>query len=99
MRQELEVSPKSIHRDIEFMRDRMELPIEYDLVRHGVFLQQSEVNAFPTMQITEGELFALVVAEKALQQYRGTNFEKPLLSAIRKMEQSLPDTISLNLAD
>jgi hypothetical protein len=51
------------------------------------------------MQITEGELFALVVAEKALQQYRGTSFEKPLLSAIRKMEQALPDTISLNLAD
>jgi proteasome accessory factor B len=41
----------------------------------------------------------LIVAEKALQQYRGTNFEKPLLSAIRKMEQSLPDTISLNLAE
>ncbi len=51
------------------------------------------------MQITEGELFALVVAEKALQQYRGTSFEKPLLSAIKKMEQALPDTISLNLAD
>jgi proteasome accessory factor B len=40
-----------------------------------------------------------VIAEKALQQYRGTQFEKPLLSAIRKIEQSLPDTISLNLAD
>jgi len=34
-----------------------------------------------------------------LQQYRGTSFEKPLLSAIKKMEQALPDTISLNLAD
>ena len=40
-----------------------------------------------------------MVAEKALQQYRGTSFEKPLLSAFKKMEQSLPDTISLNLAD
>ena len=51
------------------------------------------------MQFTEGELFALVVAEKALQQYRGTSFERPLLSALRKMEQSLPDTISLSLND
>jgi len=95
---ELEVSTKSIHRDIEFMRDRLQLPIEYDASRFGYFYTQ-EVSAFPTVQITEGELFALIVAEKALQQYRGTNFEKPLLSAIRKMEQSLPDTISLNLAD
>jgi len=95
---ELEVSSKSIHRDLEFMRDRMSLPIEYDSARRG-FYYTEEVSAFPTMQITEGELFALIVAEKALQQYRGTSFEKPLLSAIKKMEQSLPDTISLNLAD
>jgi predicted DNA-binding transcriptional regulator YafY len=95
---ELEVSTKSIHRDIEFMRDRLELPIEYDGSRFGYHYTE-EVSAFPTMQITEGELFALVVAEKALQQYRGTSFEKPLLSAIKKMEQALPDTISLNLAD
>ena len=95
---ELEVSAKSIHRDIEFMRDRLELPVEYDGARFGYHYTE-EVSAFPTVQITEGELFALIVAEKALQQYRGTNFEKPLLSAIRKMEQSLPDTISLNLSD
>lgn len=95
---ELEVSTKSIHRDIEFMRDRLELPLEYDAARLGYHYTE-EVSAFPTVQITEGELFALLVAEKALQQYRGTNFEKPLLSAIRKMEQSLPDTISLNLSE
>jgi predicted DNA-binding transcriptional regulator YafY len=95
---ELEVSTKSIHRDIEFMRDRLELPIQYDGSRFG-YRYTEEVNAFPTVQITEGEIFALLVAEKALQQYRGTSFEKPLLSAIKKMEQSLPDTISLNLSD
>jgi predicted DNA-binding transcriptional regulator YafY len=95
---ELEVSSKSIHRDIEFMRDRLGLPIEFDRGRLGYYYTE-EVSAFPTLQITEGELFALLVAEKALQQYRGTSFEKPLLSAIRKMEQSLPDTISLDLAE
>ena len=95
---EFEVSTKSIHRDIDFMRDRMKLPIKYDFTRAG-FIYTEEVSAFPTMQITEGELFALVIAEKALQQYRGTTFEKPLLSAITKMQQSLPDTISLNIAD
>ena len=94
----IEVATKTIHRDIEFMRDRLNLPLEFDAKRNGYFYTE-EVSAFPTMQITEGELFALVVAEKALQQYRGTSFEKPLLSAIRKMEQALPDTISLNLAD
>jgi len=95
---ELEVSTKSIYRDIEFMRDRLDLPIEFDGARNGFHYTQ-EVGSFPTLQITEGELFALLVAEKALQQYRGTTFEKPLLSAFRKMAAALPDTISLNLAD
>ncbi len=95
---ELEVSTKSVHRDLEFMRDRLELPLEFNRARFGYHYTE-EVSAFPTVQITEGELFALIVAEKALQQYRGTSFEKPLLSAIRKMEQSLPETISLDLAE
>ncbi len=95
---ELEVSTKSIQRDLDFMRDRLQLPIEYHPQKFG-YHYTGEVTAFPTMHITEGELVALVIAEKALEQYRGTQFEKPLLSAIRKIEQSLPDTISLNLAD
>ena len=95
---EVEVSTKTIRRDIGFMRDRLNLPVEFAPANNGYFYN-GEVSGFPTMQITEGEIFALVVAEKALQQYRGTSFEKPLLSAIKKMEQALPDTISLNLAD
>lgn len=95
---ELEVSTKSIQRDLDFMRDRLELPIEYHPQQFG-YHYTAEVTSFPTMHLTEGELVALVIAEKALEQYRGTQFEKPLLSAIRKIEQSLPDTISLNLAD
>ena len=60
---ELEVSTKSIYRDLEFMRDRLDLPLEYDGRRSG-YCYTEEVNAFPTVQITEGELFALVIAEK-----------------------------------
>ncbi len=40
-----------------------------------------------------------MLAEKALKQYRGTPFEAPLLSALRKIEQSLPETFSLSLSD
>ncbi len=95
---ELEVSSKSIHRDLEFMRDRLELPLAYDPAHKGYHYTQ-EVGNFPTLQITEGELFALLVAEKALQQYRGTAFERPLLSAFKKMAASLPDTVSLNITE
>ncbi len=95
---ELEVSTKSVHRDLEFMRDRLELPLIYNAARKGYHYTE-EVSSFPTLQITEGELFALLVAEKALQQYRGTTFERPLISAFKKMADGLPDTVSLNIAD
>lgn len=94
---EIEVADKTVRRDLEFMRSRLGLPIQYDAASKGFYYSQP-VDTFPALQITEGELFALVVAEKALQQYRGTNFEKPLLSAIKKMEQALPATISFNLS-
>ena len=95
---EIEVSTKSIHRDLIFMKDRLGLPLAYDF-NHKGFYYTEEVSNFPTFQITEGELFALLVAEKALQQYRGTTFERPLVSAFKKMAASLPDTVSLNLSD
>ena len=95
---ELEVCVRSVGRDIEFMRDRMELPIQYDAIRHG-FYYDGEVAAFPSLTISEGELFALAVAEKALQQYRGTSFERPLMSALKKVSEGLPDSISLNLSE
>lgn len=94
----LEVNPKTILRDLEFMRDRMNLPIEWDAKNRGFHYTES-VEAFPTMKITEGELIALLVAEKALHQYRGTPYEDRLVAALRKLEQALPETVSLNLAD
>ncbi|HAB19991.1 MAG TPA: WYL domain-containing transcriptional regulator [Verrucomicrobiota bacterium] len=93
----IEVSTKTIHRDLEFMRDRLGLPIAFRNDKNGYGYTEN-VDAFPTLQISEGELFALLVAEKALHQYRGTPFEARLVGALKKLEQALPETISLNLA-
>ena len=94
----LEVTTKTIYRDIAFMRDRMELPVLFESAYNG-YCYDGDVGPFPTVQISEGELFAMLVAEKALQQYRGTSFEKPLVSAFRKVADSLTDTISFNFDD
>ena len=70
---ELEVSAKTIQRDIEFMRYQLGLPIEYDQLHFG-FVYTEPVTSFPSIQVSEGEIVALFVAQKALQQYRGTPF-------------------------
>ncbi len=86
----LEVSAKTIQRDIDFMRDQLGLPIEYDVSTHS-YSYTRKVLQFPTMQISEGELIALSVARKALAQYQGTSFEKPLKDAFRKLTTGLRD--------
>jgi len=62
------------------MRDRLELPIEYDPLIQAYRYTQP-VNAFPTVNVTEGELLALLVAQRALEQYRGTPFHRQLVIA------------------
>lgn len=86
---ELEVATKTIHRDIEFMRDQLLLPIAYDRTRHGFYYTES-VASFPTVQVSHGELVALLIAQKAVEQYRGTAFERPLQSAFAKLASGLP---------
>ena len=74
---ELEVSARTVKRDIEFMRDRYGLPIAYDEKRYGYYYTK-KVDQFPVAAMTEAEMFALLVADKAIAQYHGTPFQKPL---------------------
>jgi proteasome accessory factor B len=95
MAAELEVSPKTIQRDIDFMRDQMGLPIEYDALRNG-FHYTEPVTALPTIEVSEGEVVALFVAQKALGLYQGTAFEHQLAAAFRKLTDSLREQISFS---
>ena len=94
----LEVSSKTIQRDIEFMRDRLNLPIEYDQLHFG-FTYSEPVTNFPSIEVTEGEIVALFVAQKALEQYKGTSFEKPLHMAFRKISDGLRDSVLFQWGD
>ena len=95
---DFEVSYKTIQRDLDFMRDRLSLPIEYDAARYS-FRYTEKVKAFPLLQVSEGEILALFVAQKVLAQYRGTPFEKTLGSAFQKLTGALKETISFDLGE
>jgi predicted DNA-binding transcriptional regulator YafY len=95
---ELEVSAKTIQRDIDFMRYRLGLPIDYHPQEFGFFYSEP-VTAFPNIEVSEGEITALLVAQKALAQYKGTPFERPLHSAFRKLTDGLKDRVSFSWHD
>ena len=80
------------------MRDQLGLPIEYDQLHFG-FIYTEPVTSFPSIEVSEGEVVALFVAQKALEQYRGTSFEKPLQTAFGKITEGLKDRIGFQWGD
>lgn len=96
--EELEISAKTIQRDIDFMRDRLGLPIDYNPTRFG-FRYSEPVTNFPSISVSEGEITALFVAQKALAQYKGTPFEGPLRSAFRKITDGLKEKVSFSWSE
>jgi proteasome accessory factor B len=94
----LGVCRKTVLRDIAFMRDRLDLPIEFDPLIQA-YRYTHPVTSFPTVHVTEGELLALLVAQRALEQYRGTPFHRSLEIAFEKLAGGLRDRISFSPAD
>ena len=87
---EFRVAVKTARRDFDFMRDRWELPIAYDELKHGFYFTQP-VSRVPGVPVTEKELFALCVAHKAIEQYQGTALQQPLELAFQKCMGQLDD--------
>ncbi len=95
---EFEVAVRTVKRDIDFMRTRMDLPIGFDVERNGYYYTRP-VERFPRVNMSEAELFALLVAHKAIAQYHGTPFEQPLQAAFRKLTGQLDDAVRFTPGD
>ncbi len=93
--QKLEVTQRTIQRDIEYMRDMYKAPIEYDRTRCGYYY--SKPNFFiPNVFLTEGELFSITLFDPLLEQYRGTPLENDLRQIFAKIVNTLPDTVDVD---
>lgn len=95
---DIEVTTKTIQRDIDFMRDRFRLPIAYDAEHRGYHFT-GEVTEFPLLELSEAEIVSVFIAQKAIAAYRGTPFEKPLQSAYAKLVSALDGRVSVPWAD
>ncbi|MBO4386230.1 MAG: transcriptional regulator [Treponema sp.] len=89
----LETTPRTIQRDIEFMKDTFRAPIEGDYRGYRYTEPNFFIKAIP---LTEGEAFSVAVLEPLLQQYRNTPLETQMLSIFKKIESCLPDKITID---
>lgn len=98
MAEEFEISTRTVKRDVDFMKYRLNLPIEYDSRKYGYYYTKP-VPQFPSVQVTEAEMFSLLIAHKAIAQYQGTPFEKPLRSAFDKLSGQLDNNTNYTLGN
>jgi predicted DNA-binding transcriptional regulator YafY len=89
-----EVTIRTIWRDVEYLRDMYEAPIEYDASKKGYYY--TEKNFFiKSVMLTEGELFPIALFDRMLVQYRHTPLEKDLRTIFKKIVQSIPEKITV----
>lgn len=94
----LEVTPKTIQRDIDFMRDNFGVAIEYDGARHG-FYQRGGVSEFPGFTMGAEELAALFLTRTALEAIRGTSLERTMRGIFAKILRPIDGTVHLSWSE
>ena len=95
---EIEVTQKTIQRDVSFMRDELDLPLEYNPVRHGYFYEKP-VSDFPLLNITVEDVVALFLARRALEPLQGSPLEATLRDSFRRLSSSIPGDVTFQWSD
>ncbi|MDR2730341.1 MAG: WYL domain-containing protein [Treponema sp.] len=87
----LDTSVSTICRDIEFMRDQLFAPIEYDDLNRGYYFTEKTFR-LPTSFTGAEDLFALCMARSVFSLYRKT----PLYESSRQLLESITTLIALD---
>jgi len=79
-----ETGTATISRDIEFMRDRMKAPIEYDFTRKGYYYTEKTFR-LPAAFVSANDMLALGMAKTLLSLYQNT----PIYDAAKGLMESV----------
>lgn len=88
--QALEVSPKTVQRDLNFMRGPLALPVDYDNSNKSYQYEAHGDVSFPIgHNLTPDERIALAVARQSLEVFEGVDFGRQLRAAHDKLTGGL----------
>lgn len=86
--EQFEISTKTAQRDIDFMRDRLRCPLDYDSSQKGYFYDD-ETFTLPMVYLSSEELSALLIARKMLQDISGGSIGDEISSIVDKITNIL----------
>lgn len=94
---ELEVSPATFKRDLEYLRDRMHAPIEYDRELKGYRYEKDSDFQLPGLWMNEGEIHALLTMQHLLSNLHEGMLDdhiKPLMERITNLLEISDHSVS-----
>lgn len=91
---ELEVTPRTIKRDLAFMQDQLGAPIEWD-ASTGTYRYTRECDLLPLLRLDAAEIMALALAGKTFAAWGGTPLGQALAAALGKIAGVVGGAISL----
>src|SRR4051812_7164776 len=92
----LEVCERTIRRDVEFARDRLDWPVVYD-ARRRRFVLDGDLPSLPAVTMPPEELIAVLVAARAMECYRGTPYAAALQSGFQRILSALDAPVKVTL--
>lgn len=88
------VSSKTVQRDIDYLRDQLGAPIEYDFFKKGYYY--TDLNWFlPALSLSEGDLVALLLGSRIMEAYRGSPVARELQNVFAKISGLLSDKLTI----
>lgn len=93
-----EISERTAYEDHEFLKERLNAPVEYDTEQGGWYYTEPNY-ALPAFITTEGELLSFLLSMELAGQYLGRSYEAFLGKALSNLAQSLPGQVQLDLSE
>jgi predicted DNA-binding transcriptional regulator YafY len=86
--EQFEISAKTAQRDIDFMRDRLLCPLDYDSSQKG-YCYDDETFSLPMVYLSSEELSALLIVRKMLQDISSGSIGQEISSIVDKITNIL----------
>lgn len=91
---ELGVSSKTVQRDLDYLRDELEAPIEFDRLENGYVYSRPDF-VLPFLPVDGKDLFSIGVAAQFLELFGGTPLGRDLKDCYERLAHLMPPAVRL----
>jgi predicted DNA-binding transcriptional regulator YafY len=90
----LSVSTKTVQRDLDYMRDELDAPIEFSRDENGYFYSRGDY-VLPFLPVDGKDLFSIGVAAQVLALFGGSPLARDLTACYERLAELMPPAVRL----